>query len=164
MNQNTLVGMTTLPPLNNYYNTVDELNIPNQEKWLLYGKLVDFVSRTPILSDFVPAKFENGVWKVLKEPKESDFVEDYEESAQNPMLWQDEMQNYNDALEKYTEAKALCKFEGFIYEESTRTIYNESAQCRIYVIYLQRMTVENLLDISNGLILTQTAKNELGWL
>ena len=163
MKQDTLIGMVEFVKLQ--IQRIIDCEITHIRSHNEIVKYANFLSQTPEIWMFVPAKFENGVWAVLEAPRSySD-----NRTAKADL--------YSEQYKKeYTDAKERCLFEGFeVYETEFFNKDLPKSICIYDVIHplwwhkdtmswhLSRdiKTIEDLCKYN--LTLSPTAKKELGW-
>ena len=100
------------------------------------------------IHQFIPCKLVEGVWVVLEEPS-------------HYLLWlvgiapDDTQMN---ECQEFQQAKELCLFEGFYSKNGI--VFTPQNQIMVGNIFLEKMTIENIVDLKPKL--TPTALKQIG--
>jgi len=120
-------------------------------------KYAQFLLKKLELWMFVPCKFVDGVWVALEQPNTEGFDLD------DMYDWN----LYDEDCKEYKEAKLLCLFEGFEYQEENKDfpmpfIYLKDDITLYPETFNERDKIEDLVYYSEFITLTPTAQKQIG--
>jgi len=119
----------------------------------------DFIKQKLTIWMFVPCKLVDGVWVVLEEPLQQNYVfEDHPELAGNPKEY--DLELFENDIKEYQEAKDRVLFANFKYDKMGFAYSTTQSECVFDEEYMESKTIEDL--VKYNLELTPTAKKLIG--